>query len=872
MTDTRNFGAACAPLIAAGLDPKWLLPAAPLDATLASRSKVKAGNLPKVQGLYNPTSGAWSGRHSAYDGGQPALSWGRAPEKIEAEGEWPTDSIHVVGHEAVLFDVDVADPEGAEVAMQAIVETLGADRVRKAPRRVRPNAPHRTSLVFAASEPGAVPSSSMAFTRSPGAAERELIEWRGAQTYWVCGGSMHPSGVRFEFLDSRGRPWAPGDGPLDWKRTDLPAVTAEETWAVLERMQVLVEARGWTNDAARGGRSLAGSASSASAGGGGTRVRYDKHDPVVSPELFGRVLAEIECDRETMGGHDYAISVYASFYAALGSAFTEARPDIEAWGAGYDGDENWLATVLDNIAADGVEATAGGFAHWVKEQGSPELAAAVQAAVDAARGSPVQTFFGAIEEDDEDGDDEGRLLTAREQAVSRMIYYQTRKLWVDTATGMFMETSAFNDHQVGRAVTAEDLELRKRGSNGELKAVGAHKLLVDHAQVVDAITYAYGEPQVFTAAIDGPRLSYFNRCRPSRLRALGRVVTDDDVRPFLDHVEMLLPEDGSAGVLLDWMAYVVQHEKDKPTWAPVLVGPQGVGKDTALKPLKEAVGPHNFREVRPDDFVQRFTPFLESRVVVVQELDHSERRNAYERFKAPISGTAGGLLTIELKGQDPFRIIDRACFVILTNHSNALALSQDDRRFYVAQTTDTKPPREHFDRLHAWFDRGGHRKVLTWLRHRDLSGFMPHQPPAPTAAKLRMINQARSEPEQWICDQVESGQWAQRTILSAKGVLEAAREAVKPHRGVSNATPGSALTAAGWKRFPREMKVTLTDGRRPTLQLWLRDPGMLEPRQGESQKAVEKRILDTFRQEEDGGDDVIEAASTGAENGDGDAV
>ncbi|MCZ8107910.1 MAG: bifunctional DNA primase/polymerase, partial [Burkholderiales bacterium] len=366
MTDTRNFGAACAPLIAAGLDPKWLLPAAPLDATLASRSKVKAGNLPKVQGLYNPSSGAWSGRHSAYDGGQPALSWGRAPEKIEAEGEWPTDSIHVVGHEAVLFDVDVADAEGAELAMQALAEILGADRVRAAPRRVRPNAPHRTSLVFAPAEPGSVPPSYTDFLR-PGAREDddgERLEWRGARTYWVCGGSMHPSGVRFEFQDSRGRSWAPGDGPLDWKRTDLPTVTMEETWAVLERMRELVEARGWTNVAGRRERTRA-------AGGGAGRVVPSEIDPMVPIELLEEAIAAIPNSSE----YEDALAELASLRFMYGNQGKPIPEVVADWVQRRLTDSSdWLAEDKWGSFDAGVAPSPGAFMKIVQVRADPELA------------------------------------------------------------------------------------------------------------------------------------------------------------------------------------------------------------------------------------------------------------------------------------------------------------------------------------------------------------------------------------------------------------------------------------------------------------------------------------------------------------------
>jgi hypothetical protein len=394
MTEMINFRAACAPLIAAGHDEAFVIPGIPPGATLSPASKVKPEKIGKVQGAYNAATGLWMGRTSGYDQGRPAKTFGRTAEQVEAEAHFPTRSVLIVGQLVNVYDVDGKDQAFHDLAMQALNDVLGPDIVARAPRRVRDDARHRASPIFAAEVPGSVGCSNVRVRRlgADPAEKPEQVEVIGRGGYFVAPGSPHPDGFDFHMEDNLGRRIRFGGIPGDIRITDLPVVTAAQWEAVLKRFAELAPAADYA----------VVTAGAASSGSVGSKLRHDQRAPVVTPELFRRVLAEIECDSETMAPHNQATGVYASFYAALGSGFAEIRPDIEDWGAEYDGNRAWVEDLLDNIAADGVTVTAGGLANWVKQHGSPELAEEVQAAVDAARGSTVQGAFAAIEEDEED--------------------------------------------------------------------------------------------------------------------------------------------------------------------------------------------------------------------------------------------------------------------------------------------------------------------------------------------------------------------------------------------------------------------------------------------------------------------------------------
>ena len=69
-----------------------------------------------------------------------------------------------------------------------------------------------------------------------------------------------------------------------------------------------------------------------------------------------------------------------------------------------------------------------------------------------------------------------------------------------------------------------------------------------------------------------------------------------------------------------WFAHRVQRPHEKINHALLLGGPQGIGKDTILKPVREAIGPWNYADASPSQVVGRFNGFLKSVILLVPEL------------------------------------------------------------------------------------------------------------------------------------------------------------------------------------------------------------------------------------------------------------
>src|ERR1019366_8451569 len=67
--------------------------------------------------------------------------------------------------------------------------------------------------------------------------------------------------------------------------------------------------------------------------------------------------------------------------------------------------------------------------------------------------------------------------------------------------------------------------------------------------------------------------------------------------PWLEHVKRVFPDEWRH--IPCWLAHRVQRPGEKINHALVLGGKQGIGKDSLLEPVKEAVGRWNWREISP---------------------------------------------------------------------------------------------------------------------------------------------------------------------------------------------------------------------------------------------------------------------------------
>ena len=135
------------------------------------------------------------------------------------------------------------------------------------------------------------------------------------------------------------------------------------------------------------------------------------------------------------------------------------------------------------------------------------------------------------------------------------------------------------------------------------------------------MTWAPGEPELIKGRLiaDGgwiprPGATCFNLYRPPPAITRGDSAKATE---WLDHLHRVYPDDATH--ILKFLAHRVQKPHEKINHALVLGGPQGVGKDTILEPVKRAVGAWNFIEASPQQMLGQFNGFVKSVILRISE-------------------------------------------------------------------------------------------------------------------------------------------------------------------------------------------------------------------------------------------------------------
>ena len=325
--------------------------------------------------------------------------------------------------------------------------------------------------------------------------------------------------------------------------------------------------------------------------------------------------------------------------------------------------------------------------------------------------------------------------------MHRYIFVPTREMWPAVSVNARLPPRPLFD-KAGVPV------LNKKG---EQVLEPANKWL-DRNRPVEQMTWAPGLPMIVHDRliseggwIEHEGVHCFNLYRPPMISP-GNA---SGAGPWLDHVHKVFPEDGDH--IIKFLAYGVQHPQDKINHALVLVGKQGIGKDTLLEPVKRAAGPWNVAEVSPQQILGRFNGFLKSvflRVSEARDLGEYDRFVFYEHMKT-YTAAPPDVLRVDEKNLREYSVLNCASVIITTNNRiDSIYLPADDRRHFVAASPLTK---EDFDdgywrSIWGWYVSGGDRDVASYLLQLDITSFDPKAPPPKTAAFWAIVD-ANSAPE-----------------------------------------------------------------------------------------------------------------------------
>lgn len=298
--------------------------------------------------------------------------------------------------------------------------------------------------------------------------------------------------------------------------------------------------------------------------------------------------------------------------------------------------------------------------------------------------------------------------------------------------------------------------------NGEPKYIPAATWLYGN-KAVEQLTWIPGHnhlirDRLFVEAgwLDCPGASVFNLYRPP---------TDKRGDPakaerWVNHLEYIYPDDAER--IIAFFAHAVQRPHEKVNHAKLLAGDPGVGKDSALAPVREAIGSWNFGDVTPREmFATRFNGYQKSVILRISEahdLGDTHRNTFYEHLKKITASPPEALRTDE-KNIPEYYVVN-VCHVVLTsNHRlNALYLPAEDRRFDVCWSPRTQADfdPDYWPELWRWYYKeGGFGHVAAYLSDFDLSNFDPKAPPPKTEAFWSIVNASRTPEDAELADAID---------------------------------------------------------------------------------------------------------------------
>jgi hypothetical protein len=231
---------------------------------------------------------------------------------------------------------------------------------------------------------------------------------------------------------------------------------------------------------------------------------------------------------------------------------------------------------------------------------------------------------------------------------------------------------------------------------------------------------------------------------------------------FIEHVNKVFSRPGDSDQFLDYMAHRVQHPGEKPRFALLISGDQGVGKDTAIEFCVPAIGAWNVANIEPAALDAGFNEYSASVLVRVSEAAnlHDMSKWAFnERMKVLIAGQPD-YISINPKYGQKYSIRVHCGVIITTNHlMSGIYLPPDDRRYDVIESSTKSEmglnsddeTRAYFEDLWNWFDDGGASHIAAFLNYRDVSKFSAANGQRKTSAHNSVVAEGFAA-DHWLLD------------------------------------------------------------------------------------------------------------------------
>lgn len=355
---------------------------------------------------------------------------------------------------------------------------------------------------------------------------------------------------------------------------------------------------------------------------------------------------------------------------------------------------------------------------------------------------------------DEAAEEEASSFIRRRRTMLDFRYDEQQEKYWDTTTGILLGARSVNG-----AIPRDEWPTRPDGRNGQLRAFQPAIAIndVDTGLTVEGSTWWPGKGTFVHDTVVTDRgampkkgaVCYNSYVPPDH----SNLRNNHNPDKWINHVKFLFPDPVEHEHFFDFAAHMLQKPYEKVNHGIVIAGAQGIGKDTAMLPLRKGVGEWNAAEIDPDAFNKDYNPFVKSVMLVINEVrPHDEMHKASDFYNLlkPYLAAPPEVLPMRLLYANVIYVRNVCHSFLTTNDPLRMFIPEEDRRLFVMtsplpdpKTTPIFAP-SYFDDMYAYLADGGSDAVVRWLLNRDILQFNSGSPPPMTAGKKHIIESSNA--------------------------------------------------------------------------------------------------------------------------------